>query len=83
MIAIKPCCVGTQVYLFLYTKSHLIRIHTAINYLLMWLEDAGVLHPCANTQGGTGLLIAVRKGTDQTVKVIERLMSLIIVSVPR
>ena len=28
MIAIKPC--GTQIYLFLYIKSHLIRIHTAI-----------------------------------------------------
>ena len=32
MTAIKPCVV--QIYLFLYTKSHLIRIHTAINYLL-------------------------------------------------
>ena len=34
-------------------------------------------HPCANTQGGTGLLIAFRKGTDQPVKVIGRLLSLI------
>ena len=33
MIAIKPC--GTQIYLFLYIKSHLIRIHTAINYYLI------------------------------------------------
>ena len=28
------------------------------------------LHPCTNTQGGTGLLIALRKGTDQPFKVI-------------
>ena len=35
------------------------------------------LHSCANTQGGTDLLIALRKGTDQPVKVIGRLLSLI------
>ena len=35
------------------------------------------LHTCANTQGGTDLLTALRKGTDQPVKVIERLLSLI------
>ena len=35
------------------------------------------LHPCANMQGGTDLLIALRKGTDQPVKVILRLLSLI------
>ena len=35
------------------------------------------LHPCANTQGGTALLIALRKGTDQLVKVIGRQVSLI------
>ena len=44
MIAIKPC--GTQIYLFWYIKSHLIVIHTAINYSLIigmvQLEDAGV-----------------------------------------
>ena len=34
-------------------------------------------HPCANTQGGTDLLIALRKGTDQPVKVIGRFLSLI------
>ena len=28
------------------------------------------LHPCANTQGGTDLPVALRKGTDQPVKVI-------------
>ena len=35
------------------------------------------LHPCTNTQGGTGLLIALRKGTDQPFKVIGHLLSLI------
>ena len=35
------------------------------------------LHRCANTQGGTDLLIALRKGTDQPVKVVGRLLSLI------
>ena len=29
------------------------------------------LLPCANTQGGTDLLIALRKGTDQPVKVLD------------
>ena len=37
------------------------------------------LHPCANTQGGTDLrkLTIISKGTDQPVKVIGRLLSLI------
>ena len=35
------------------------------------------LHPCANAQGCTDLLTALRKGTDQPVKVIGRLLSLI------
>ena len=39
------------------------------------------LHLCANTQGGSALLIALRKGTDQPVIVIGRYLSLIKVSV--
>ena len=39
------------------------------------------LHPCANTQGDTDLLIAFRKGTNQPVKVFGRLLSLIKVRV--
>ena len=35
------------------------------------------LHLCTNTQGGTGLLISLRKGTDQPFKVIGHLLSLI------
>ena len=39
------------------------------------------LHLCANTQGGSALLIALRKGTDQPAKVIGLYLSLIKVSV--
>ena len=35
------------------------------------------LQPCGNTQGGTDLLTALRKGSDPPVKVIQRLLSLI------
>ena len=52
----------------------------SIKYLLMKYSiklNLYFLHPCANTQGGTDLLIALRKGTDQPVKVIRRLLPLI------
>ena len=46
-------------------------------YIYIYICNFIFLHPCTNTQGGTGLLIALRKGTDQPFKVIGHLLSLI------
>ena len=65
--------------LFLFQKPSDHDPHS-IHYLLMKYSIKLILyflHPCANTQGGTDLLIALRKGTDQPVKVIGRLLPLI------
>ena len=54
-------------------KKVLIKYSIKVNFIF----PLYFLHPCANTKGGTDLLTALRKGTDQTVKVIGRLLSLI------